>query len=218
MSKNLTEQKGRGHQGEQGDKPTINQQGNIGKEGRTTEPSALQNQIDGKKDERENAVEQIGGNKSGMKEEFLAPGLITERFTINIKASREKVWDVLWNDATYSLWTSVFGAGQAISDWKEGSKIVFGTSDGNGMHSIIARIIPNEFMSFRHIGMLINGEEQPMDEETSNWTGAMENYTLNEMEGATELIVDLDTTKDHQKFFKETFPKALDKVKELSER
>jgi len=45
---------------------------------------------------------------------------------IDINATKEKVWDILWNDATYTQWTSIFCEGShAVSDWKEGSKILF---------------------------------------------------------------------------------------------
>ena len=139
-------------------------------------------------------------------------------FSIKIKAPAQKVWNVLWNDATYRKWTSVFCEGSyAVSDWKEGSRIQFLSPGGGGMYSTIARSKSNEFMSFKHIGVMKGGKELPLDDETKKWTGALENYTLKETEGTTELTAELDATEDHQKYFQETFPKALEKVKELSE-
>lgn len=137
-----------------------------------------------------------------------------ERFSIKIEAPKEKVWNVLWNDATYRMWTSVFHEGShAVTDWKEGSKVLFLGPDGSGMYSTIAKKIPNEFMSFKHLGEVKEGKEQPQSE----WSGAMENYTLKETDGSTELIVEMDITEGFQDYFRETFPKALEKVKELSE-
>jgi hypothetical protein len=50
-------------------------------------------------------------------------------FSTDINAPRETVWNVLWNDATYRDWTSVFAEGSyAVSDWNEGSKIQFDRS------------------------------------------------------------------------------------------
>ena len=142
-----------------------------------------------------------------------------EKFSIDIHAPREKVWKVLWDDETYRHWTSVFSAGSyAVSDWKEGSKIQFLSSDGNGMFSEIAKSRPPEFMSFRHLGVIKEGEEQHVDQETENWVGALENYELKQKNGQTELTVEMDVTEDFQKYFQETFPKALEKVKELSEK
>ena len=139
-------------------------------------------------------------------------------FLIKIKATREKVWKVLWDDKTYRLWTSVFSEGSyAETDWKEGGKVLFLTPAGDGMYSSIARNKKNEFMSFKHLGVVKNFEELPKDEETLKWSGSMENYRLTETDGETELQVELDASKEHQDYFKETFPKALEKVKEISE-
>ncbi|MGQ0827138.1 MAG: hypothetical protein ACT4ON_01960 [Bacteroidota bacterium] len=39
------------------------------------------------------------------------------QFTIDIKASREKVWKTLWEDTSYRKWTSAFSEGSyAVSD------------------------------------------------------------------------------------------------------
>ena len=136
-------------------------------------------------------------------------------FSIQINAPKERVWDILWADETYRAWTSVFHPGSyAQSDWKEDSKILFLGGDGSdGMISKIARLIPNVFMSFQHLGEMKNGVEA----YDSPWEGAMENYTLQEKNGGTELNVELDADNSFADYFTQTFPKALDKVKELAE-
>ena len=145
--------------------------------------------------------------------------MIKKVYSIDIHASREKVWQILWNDSSYRKWTSVFSEGShAISDWEEGSRISFLAADGGGMYSCIEKKIPNEFMSFRHIGVLKEGVEQPLDEESKQWSGAMENYTLRPSDGGTSLAVDMDITEDFAKYFEEKFPLALEKVKELAEK
>lgn len=59
-------------------------------------------------------------------------------FSIDINAPKEKVWNVLWNDATYPQWTAVFTEGShAESDWKEGSQILFLDGKGDGLVSKI---------------------------------------------------------------------------------
>ncbi len=140
------------------------------------------------------------------------------QFSIDIKAPREKVWKILWDDATYRNWTSVFGEGSyAVTDWKEGSKVMFLSGTGDGMFSIIAKLRPNEFMSFKHLGVIKNRKEEATNKETETWAGAMENYTLAENGGLTKLTVDMDVSDDHKDHFEDIFPKALNKVKELSE-
>ena len=135
-------------------------------------------------------------------------------FSIDINAPKEKVWDVLWNDATYPQWTAVFCEGsRAESDWKEGSKVLFLDGTDKGMFSKIKTLEENRSMVFEHLGEFSNGVEKPQD-----WGGATESYFLSEKDGVTELEVELFGTEEHKDYFKDIFPKALDKVKELAEK
>ena len=137
-------------------------------------------------------------------------------FSIVIKAPAERVWRILWDDPTYRDWTSVFAEGSyAVSDWNEGSKIQFldPTAD-SGMSSIIVKKTPNEFMSFKHLAEIKSGVEQP----PAAWSGALENYTLKEHDGATTLTVDLDAPEEFRAMFEDSFPKALSRVKTLAEK
>jgi len=141
------------------------------------------------------------------------------KFTVKIDAPKEKVWNTLWDNSTYNKWTSVFNEGShAVTDWNEGSEVLFLSGDGQqGMYSTIAKKVPNEFMSFQHLGVVKDAQKQPADEESKQWSGATENYTLKGADGKTELIVEMDLTDEFEDYFKDTFPKALEKVKELSE-
>ncbi|MBG6129976.1 hypothetical protein IWQ47_001941 [Aquimarina sp. EL_43] len=138
------------------------------------------------------------------------------QFSIDIKAEKTKIWDALWKDNYYRDWTSVFFEGSyAITDnWKEGSKVVFLSPDQNGIYSIIETHIPNKIMRFKHIGNVIKGEEQPIDDETKAWSGATEIYTLTSGADSNTLNVEIDVLDEHLDFMKTTFPKALEKVKE----
>ena len=138
-------------------------------------------------------------------------------FSTDIQAPRATVWNVLWNDATYREWTSVFSEGSyAVSDWNEGSKVQFlDAASGSGMSAVIQHKRPNEFMSFKHVAEIKNGEEQP----PAAWSGAFENYRLEDSgRGATRLTVELDTPEEYRETFEDRFPKALEKVKVLSEK
>ncbi len=72
-------------------------------------------------------------------------------------------------------------------------------------------------MSFKHIGEVKDGVEDVSSEKVKSWAGAMENYTLKESDGTTELTVEMDITEDYKDFFMKTFPKGLEQVKVLSE-
>lgn len=136
-------------------------------------------------------------------------------FSIDIKAEKAKIWNALWNDCSYRDWASVFFDGSyAITDnWKEGSKVQFLAPDQSGIYSLIETHIPNKIMQFKHIGNVVNGKEQSIDDEAKKWSGATEIYTLNEGLECNTLIVEIDVLDEHLDYMTNTFPKALEKVK-----
>ena len=139
----------------------------------------------------------------------------TKTFSISINAPKEKVWQALWNDDTYKQWTRVFAEGSyAVSDWQQGSKIQFLTPSGQGMYSIIDRLVPSEVMSFKHQGEIKEGVEQPPKEA---WAGASETYTLTQQNSHTLLTVTLEMLESDAAYFDTIFPTALQKVAEIAE-
>ena len=144
--------------------------------------------------------------------------MTTKEFSIEIDARKENVWFALWDDYHYRLWTSVFCEGSyAVTDWNEGSKVHFLTPGGEGMYSEITLLKPNNKMYFTHKGELRNFEELPLDEKSSLWSGARENYSLTENDGVTTLKVVMDLVDEHVDYFSSTFPAGLAKVKDLAE-
>jgi Activator of Hsp90 ATPase homolog 1-like protein len=137
----------------------------------------------------------------------------TLEFSIEIDAPKTKVWEALWNDESYKKWTSVFSnSSHAVSDWQEGSKILFIDDNKDGLSAIIDKKIPNERMTFKYLGEMKNGEEI-----VNEWTGALEDYRISEKNGGTELKVIMDVTDEFEGFFNETFNKALNIIKDISE-
>ena len=103
-------------------------------------------------------------------------------FKKEVKASAEKVWDILLGKDTYPKWTSVFADGSSVeTDWEKGSRAIFGDGTGNGMVSRIEENIPFKFLSINHLGEIKDGKED-LDK---NWGDAYENYTLTEKDGHT---------------------------------
>ena len=142
-----------------------------------------------------------------------------QHFSIEIDAPREKVWKTLWEDNTYRGWTSAFTEGShAVTDWKKGSKVLFLDGKGEGMVSSIADNKPNEFMSFEHLGIVKDGVEDTKSDKVKEWAGAHENYTLKTVNGKTQLTIDMDVNDEFKEYFQNTWPKALDKLKELAEK
>ncbi len=138
--------------------------------------------------------------------------------SIEINASKEKIWNVLLDDKTYRIWTSVFHPGSyAESDWKEGSKVLFKTPEGKGLVSKVVIHKPMEIISFEHLGVVKDNMEIFDDEEFSSWQGMHETYTVKASRDKTELFIEQDITEDYKDWFYSTWEKALQKIKELSE-
>src|SRR5437763_822485 len=117
------------------------------------------------------------------------------RFSTEIASPREKVWQVMLEDASYRQWSSAFQEGSyAVTDWKEGSKARFLTPSGNGMFSKIVTHRPNEFLSIMHLGIIKDGVEVTDSDEARDWAGARENYTLHESGNRLILAVEMDVS------------------------
>ncbi len=139
-------------------------------------------------------------------------------FSIDIRAEKEKIWHALWNENFYRDWVSVFTEGSyAVTDyWKEGSTVQFLSPDQSGIYSLIETHIPKTIMVFRHIGTVVKGQAQPVDEESQKWTGATERYTLTEGKDTNRLTVDIDVMDEHVTFMTEKMPKALERIRDNS--
>lgn len=137
------------------------------------------------------------------------------QFSIDIAAEKAIIWNALWGEKFYRDWASVFFEGSyAITDnWTEGSKVQFLGPDQNGIYSIIETHVPSKTITFKHIGSVLKGKEQPIDNETKTWSGATETYTLSEITNGNTLTVEIDVMDEHLTFMTHTFPKALEVVK-----
>lgn len=149
----------------------------------------------------------------------------TLTYTINIDAPAGKVYNIMLgldNKKTYEAWTALFNPTSTYEgNWEKGSKIMFVGSDeqGNvgGMIAKIAENIPHKFISIEHYGILENGKEIIDGPKVENWAGALENYSFSEHNGATSVTVEVDTNDEYFNYFNETWPKALNKLKEICE-
>jgi hypothetical protein len=141
------------------------------------------------------------------------------QFSTTIRAPKERVWEILWGKESYPAWVSAFAEGSVAETdgWRKGSKVLFHDGKGSGMVAIVEDNRPNEFMSFKHIGMVSDGVEDTESDKVKEWAGSHENYTLEEENGSTRLTVEMDIAKEWLEYFLKTWPVALEKVKAFSE-
>ena len=138
------------------------------------------------------------------------------QFSIKIQASRKKVWNTLWDDKTFRDWGNIIDEGQyMLGELKEGNKVQFISSvSGYGVTSLVKKLIPNKFVSFKQVSDTKDIGRKKREKE---WTGGMESYSLMENDGIT-LNVEIDVPPGQEEIFKIRFPKALERIRILTEK
>jgi hypothetical protein len=157
------------------------------------------------------------------------------QFTVSINAPVTKIYDFMLginSKSTYEQWTSLFNPTSTYEgSWDKGNKILFigvdEKGEKGGMVSRIVENIPNRFVSIQHYGLLKADKEITEGPEVEKWANGFENYSFEENNarpddpvgrGTTTVTVDLDTTEDFLDYMNQTYPKALNKLKELCEK
>lgn len=137
--------------------------------------------------------------------------------SIEINASKERVWATLWEDKTFRDWASMIDEGTYMEgEMKEGNEIQFISSvNGYGVTSLIEKLKPNEFVRFRHSA---DTKESGQQEREKEWTGGTESYSLTEKNGVTTLLFKTDVPQELEEIFNSRIPKALERIKTLAEK
>jgi uncharacterized protein YndB with AHSA1/START domain len=142
----------------------------------------------------------------------------TIKKTIDIRAPREKVWEVLFSDNYTRIWYAIFSEGTyAETDWQPGSKTVFRDKSGFGMVGRIVTGQPYEKLSIEFEGIITDGREDYESTGAQQVKGARETYILSRKEDCTQVSIESDMTEDYFESMSAAWEKALQKVKELSE-
>lgn len=148
-----------------------------------------------------------------------------KQYSIHINAPVEKVFTAmlgLEDKSTYEAWTALFNPSSTFEgSWDKGGKIYFVGSDehGNrgGMIAEIEEHIPNKFISIRPYGILEGTKEIISGEKVDSWVGGHENYTFSAKDGVTTVLVEIDVVDEYTDYFNNTYPNALEKLKEICE-
>lgn len=152
-------------------------------------------------------------------------------FEITIHAPVAKVWDTMLGQETYPVWCSEFNMTPETvtwyeGNWQEGSKIKFlGEDKSNpeqgicGMTSEIAENRLHEFISIRHLGYIMNGQEITDTPEIQAIMPSYENYSFQKIDETTTTVqVYMQSDPNYTEMFAKMWPKALEKLKEICEK
>ena len=147
------------------------------------------------------------------------------QFKVSINSPVSKVYDRMLgitSKSTYEQWTAVFNPTSTYEgNWEKGSKILFiGVDEKGEKGGLVSRIVDNSlnrFVSIQHYGLVKAEQEITEGPDVEKWANGFENYSFEDIKGITMLRVDLDTTEDFVNFMNDTYPKALEKLKEICE-
>ncbi len=137
-------------------------------------------------------------------------------YSISINASKEKVWEILWEDKTFRVWANIIDEGTyMLGEMKEGNEIQYISSlNGYGVTSRIEKLNPNEFILLRHSA---DTKESGQQNRENEWTGGIESYLLMEKNGVTNLLIKIDIPLEQEESFNEKLPRVLKCIKTLAE-
>lgn len=132
--------------------------------------------------------------------------------TIQINATAEKVWQVLWDKEHYKKWAAAFMSGSHYTgDLTQGGRIKFLDPENNGMESNVESLTENREITFHHLHELEAGKE-------GRSLGNMhEKYALDEQDGVTTLSINSDMPEEYFSEMDAATKKALQIIKELAE-
>lgn len=139
----------------------------------------------------------------------------TLRFSIQIRATKERVWDTLWRDKTFRKWAGLIDPGtRMVGELKEGNEVQFISGNGYGVTSRVEKLVEARLLVLRHRADTKEGGKQEREKE---WTGLREEYALAEKGGTTTLSVAFDVPPELEEYFRANYPKALEQVRQLAE-
>ena len=138
-------------------------------------------------------------------------------YQIIINKPKEIVWFTIWDDQSFRDWSNNIDKGTyMLGGIIEGNEIQFISSvNGYGVTSLVSKLIPNEYVLFKHASDTQNTGTETRDKQ---WTGGSESYTLTENNGSTVLIIKSEIPDELVELFNVSMPKALERIKYLSEK
>jgi uncharacterized protein YndB with AHSA1/START domain len=145
------------------------------------------------------------------------------KFNISIAAPVDHVYKLMLNEKSYNEWTKPFNSSSKFEgSWSKGSMIRFIGCDENGKRGgMVSRIwenLPSKFVSIEHLGVIEGENEILSGDKVDGWKGLLETYkfvAVNDRQ--TTLEVCMESNADFKKYFADTWPKALNVLKQICE-
>lgn len=130
----------------------------------------------------------------------------------------ELLWELVVDPDHYRFWIEAFSEGSGFDgDWTKGSTIRFVSEDEDGIENgMLSEIVESqwpEFISIRHVGMVMNGVNDYDSPLAREWSPALENYRFIPKEDGTCIFaVEQDLPEEQAEEFKINWEKAFDRM------
>ncbi|MDH2919555.1 MAG: hypothetical protein PXX73_10230 [Sideroxydans sp.] len=135
-------------------------------------------------------------------------------YSIEIRAPKAHVHQLMLADKTYREWTAGFTEGSYYQgSWQQGAKILFLNHEKAGMSTRITEHRPAEFVSIEMLSEVHDG----IPAQKRQWHEQFENYSYAEKHGMTTLQVDIRVPAEWAEYLDGTWPIALEKLKAICE-
>ncbi len=146
-----------------------------------------------------------------------------EKKTINkvieIKAGRERVWEVLTRQPWLNEWLSEFMEGSVVrGEFKDGAQVIYSDGSGNGVAGKVTVYKPNEELKVSILAEIVNGEPDFNNPGNAKWEGAYDHYSIIEKDGTTTLTLQSCSPAEYYNDFVPGWDKMVGKIKELAEK
>lgn len=141
------------------------------------------------------------------------------RFSVDVNAPRQHVWNVMLDLDTYREWTGAFHEDSTYEGgWNEGDEIRFlGPNDdgkASGLFGTIVENRPYELVVIRYLGEIQNDVEK----RNGPAVGLYESYSFSETDGVTTLVVELEVPDEWADGMRSMWSVAIVTIKRLAER
>lgn len=142
--------------------------------------------------------------------------LIRQNFSMFIKAKPEIVWNKMLDPESYKYWTQEFEPTSFYKgELRLGGQVQFLSEGNSGMLATVAKMEEYKMIGFEFTGTIENGIK---DESKANpFYQGVEEYYFESKDGGTELKIIADMTPEYIDYMSVAWPKALARLKELSE-
>lgn len=130
----------------------------------------------------------------------------------------ELLWELVVDPDHYRFWTETFSEGSTFyGEQTKGSKIRFVAEDGNGKESgMLSEIVESqwpEFISIKHLGLVMNGVDDYDSALAREWSPAFENYRfIPKKDGTCIFEVKQDVPEEQAEEFKSNWEKSFDRM------